>query len=118
MSTNLGIEPKNNDSWMNLPRFILCLFFFLSTSAYATGYEEGKKAYLGKNYEQALKILKPLAEEGNSQAQITLGLMYDYGQGVDKDPSESLKWYIKNQEIECEILETSVVGAIWLLQRS
>ncbi len=93
MSTNLGIEPKNNDSWMNLPRFILCLFFFLSTLAYATGYEEGKKAYLGKNYEQALKILKPLAEEGNSQAQITLGLMYDYGQGVDKDPSESLKWY-------------------------
>ena len=56
-------------------------------------YEEGKQAYLSQDYERALEILKPLAENGNSQAQITLGLMYDYGQGVKKDPAESIKWY-------------------------
>lgn len=32
--------------------------------------------------------------------------------------ADSFSWYIKNQERECEILETDVVGAIWLLQRN
>ena len=61
--------------------------------AYAATYEEGKQAYLEKDYERALEILKPLAEQGNSQAQITMGLMYDYGHGVPKDAAESIRWY-------------------------
>lgn len=72
------------------------LFFILilcSTSIFAASYEEGKQAYLNKNYALALEILKPLAEQGDSQAQITMGLMYDYGHGVEKSPSESIKWY-------------------------
>jgi TPR repeat protein len=76
-----------------MSHILFCLFFLFSTSIYAASYEEGKQAYLNKDYESALKILKPLAEEGNSQAQITLGLMYDYGHGVEKDQAESIKWY-------------------------
>lgn len=78
---------------MNMPYILFCLILTFSTPLYATSYEEGKQAYLSKDYELALKILKPLAEEGNSQAQITMGLMYDYGHGVKKDPAESIKWY-------------------------
>jgi len=69
------------------------LFFLCSTPLFAASYEEGKQAYLKKNYALALEILKPLAEEGDSQAQITMGLMYDYGHGVEKSPAESIKWY-------------------------
>jgi TPR repeat protein len=93
MKTNLGHVPKDYFSLMNMSRILFSLFFLLSTSVFAASYEEGKKAYLNKDYELALKILRPLAEEGHSQAQITLGLMYDYGQGVEKSPSESMKWY-------------------------
>jgi TPR repeat protein len=93
MTTNLGQYPKEQFSWMDMHRILFCLFFLFSTSIQAASYEEGKQAYLSQNYELALEILKPLALEGNSQAQITLGLMYDYGQGVEKDPSESIKWY-------------------------
>lgn len=70
--------------------FFLILF---SSSIFAASYQEGKEAYLNKDYARALEILKPLAEQGNSQAQITIGLMYDYGHGVKKDPAESIKWY-------------------------
>jgi len=81
-----------NYSWMNMSSLIFCLLFF-SSSVYAATYDEGKQAYLNQDYQRALEILKPLAEQGNSQAQITLGLMYDYGHGVEKDSAESIKWY-------------------------
>ena len=72
---------------------LLLSFVLLQVNAYANSFEEGKQAYLKKDYVTALKILKPLAENGNAKAQITMGLMYDYGHGVDKDPAESIKWY-------------------------
>lgn len=74
---------------------IASLVVIISTGAYAQGFADGKAAYEAKDYQTALKILKPLAEQGDSQAQVTLGVMYDYGQGVDRDPEEAMKWYIK-----------------------
>ena len=72
----------------------LAVLFALSVNpASAATYEEGKQAYLGKDYAAALAILKPLAENGDSRAQILLGLMYDYGHGVPETPAESFKWY-------------------------
>ncbi|MEO1925582.1 MAG: SPOR domain-containing protein [Gammaproteobacteria bacterium] len=102
MNTDLGQVPKIivqgriigiNMGMNNMFRILFSLLLLFSTSAYAGTYEEGKQAYLSQDYQRALEILKPLAENGNSQAQITLGLMYDYGQGVDKDPTESINWY-------------------------
>ena len=81
----------------SLKRILSSLFIFILVILFQTvnaaTYEEGKQAYLHKDYKRALEILKPLAEQGNSQAQITMGLMYDYGHGVKKDPAESIKWY-------------------------
>ena len=93
MTIIMGKHNSTIYSWKNISRIFLSLLFLLSSSAFAASYEEGKQAYLNKDYETALKILKPLAEDGDSQAQITMGLMYDYGHGVDKNPAESIKWY-------------------------
>lgn len=71
---------------------LLLLTGFLQL-VHAETFEEGKDAYLNKDYARALEILKPLAEQGNSQAQITMGLMHDYGHGVPRDPTQSIKWY-------------------------
>lgn len=78
-------------------RFLLiaCFLVFIPFTLHATDFEKGRAAYQAKDYEKAFEILKPLAEEGNSQAQVTLGIMYDYGHGVKRDPGEALKWYIK-----------------------
>ena len=98
MSTNLKYNYKGKDSWMNKHAVLFFLFFLCSTTVFAVSYEEGKQAYLKKNYALALEILKPLAEQGDSQAQITMGLMYDYGHGVEKNPAESIKWYLMAAE--------------------
>ncbi|MGB1800273.1 MAG: SPOR domain-containing protein [Gammaproteobacteria bacterium] len=98
MNKNLGWFPKIKHSWMNISKYFFILLFFVTSSSFAATYEEGKKAYLAQDYELALEILKPLAENGNAQAQITLGLMYDYGHGVEKSASESIKWYLMAAE--------------------
>ena len=65
---------------------------------YAQNYQDGKAAYLAKDYDKALSILKPLADQGNGDAQVTLGLMYDYGHGVERDPARAIDWYTQAAE--------------------
>lgn len=45
------------------------------------------------NFEAALKEWRPLAEQGNIEAQFNLGIMYEKGNGVSKDLKEALQWY-------------------------
>jgi TPR repeat protein len=75
---------------------------------HAQDFEDGKAAYEAKDYKKALEILLPLAEQGNSQAQVTLGIMYDYGQGVEKDPAEAMKWYVKAAEQGIPVVQHDV----------
>jgi TPR repeat protein len=50
------------------------------------------------DYATELKLLRPLAEEGNRRAQTSLGLMYAYGKGVPKDYKNAVAWYGKAAE--------------------
>ena len=42
--------------------------------------------------------LKKAAEQGDAQAQCNLGICYDLGKGVEKNPTEAVKWYRKAAE--------------------
>ncbi|RIB24755.1 kinase-like domain-containing protein [Gigaspora rosea] len=42
---------------------------------------------------EALNLFKSSASQGNSNAQYKLGMIYAYGQGVNKSYTEALKWY-------------------------
>lgn len=86
----------------------LVLFTLYPLQVWSQTFEEGRAAYQEKDYEKALAILKPLAEQGDSQAQVTLGIMYDYGQGVDKDPQEAMKWYLKAAEQGVPVVQHDV----------
>jgi hypothetical protein len=50
-------------------------------------------AYDRRDYATALRLLRPLAEDGNAAAQLDLGIMYSDGLGVPKNPVEGVKWY-------------------------
>ncbi|MGO9587567.1 MAG: tetratricopeptide repeat protein [Limisphaerales bacterium] len=39
--------------------------------------------------------LQTAAKQGNDQAMVRLGLIYDVGQGVPQDLNEAVKWYRK-----------------------
>lgn len=76
---------------------VLALWLALAGSSpvLAQGYSEAKQAYLAKEYDKALEILEPLATDGDSDAQVLLGLMYDYGHGVEADPQTAIDWYTR-----------------------
>ena len=88
--------------------FIIVLLLIIPVSVPAQNLEEGQAAYQAQDYQKALQILKPLAEQGNSQAQAMLGLMYDNGHGVNKDPTEALKWYLKAAEQGIPVVQHDV----------
>ncbi len=78
--------------------FLISCQIFLSAALHAQSYEEGRSAYINGDYSTAMNILSPMAEAGDAEAQKMLGIMYDYGQGVDEDPNTALQWYIRSAE--------------------
>ena len=58
-----------------------------------SSYQKGFGAYDRGDYDTALKEWRPLAEQGLSQAQYNLGLMYAEGEGVAQDYQEAVRWY-------------------------
>ena len=54
---------------------------------------DGIEAYLNEDYATALKLLRPLAEQGYASAQHNLGVMYANGEGVIQNYKEAVKWY-------------------------
>ena len=50
------------------------------------------------DYVTALRLYRPLAQQGNDSAQFNLGRMYANGQGVTQDYAEAVSWYRKAAE--------------------
>lgn len=42
--------------------------------------------------------MKALAESGDAKAQCYLGMMYDVGNGVERNPAQAAEWYRKAAE--------------------
>jgi TPR repeat protein len=60
--------------------------------------EDAKSALQRSDYAAALQILRPLADQGNANAQFNLGVIYDRGQGVPQDYAQAVAWYRKAAE--------------------
>jgi TonB family protein len=73
--------------------FLGVLAFAICGRAVADDMEDGQAAYLRGDYESALRLWRPLAEQGNARAQNNLGVMYENGKGIPEDVAEAIKWY-------------------------
>ncbi len=73
---------------------LLTVLFFVFSTGIASGqtYREALDAYEKGDYKTAVDKLKPLAEQGDKNAQFILGGMYNEGLGVAKDYKEGFKW--------------------------
>ena len=56
-------------------------------------FQKGLSAYDKGDYATALRVFKPLAEQGDAGAQSLLGTMYEFGEGVPENIKTALKWY-------------------------
>jgi len=73
--------------------FCALTLLLVSVSPARADLEAGKRALEHQDYAAALKELKPLAEQGNAEAQALLGEMYSLGRGVPLDVNQAQKWY-------------------------
>ncbi|MBV0934123.1 tetratricopeptide repeat protein [Marinobacterium weihaiense] len=53
------------------------------------------RALKNKEYTVEFNRLKPLAEQGDGEAQNRIGEMYEFGYGVERDSDAALQWYRK-----------------------
>ena len=70
----------------------LVLALGLSGPVVAGPFEDASTAYNRGDYATTLRIVRPLADQGNAFAQSGLGTMYANGEGVPQDYAEAARW--------------------------
>ncbi len=58
-----------------------------------TDFEVGFEAWGRGDYDRAVREFRLLAEQGQAQAQVNLGIIYSQGRGVPKDFVQVYRWY-------------------------
>ena len=61
--------------------------------AQAGPWEDGMVAYNRGDYLPAIRLIRPLAEQGNPTAQNQIGVMYRKGEGVARSPARAFMWF-------------------------
>lgn len=60
--------------------------------------QQGRRAWSGGDFGRAHSLWYPLAAAGNWEAQLFLALMYERGEGVERDPEQAFGWYLRAAE--------------------
>ena len=77
-----------------MPRIALLagLFLMMAVAPARADYDDAIKYYEHGDYAGALRELRPLAQQGNLDAQAKLGEMYLQGTGVKQDYTTAMRW--------------------------
>ncbi len=77
---------------MKASRLIFTLLFASSVAVVQLAAQQTKAD------QRPLKEVRAKAEAGDAQSEVELGVRYDDGEGVAKDPAEAVKWFRKAAE--------------------
>src|SRR5512135_1758274 len=64
-----------------------------ATPVMAGPLEDANAAIKRRDYATALRFIRPLAEQGDANAQYNLGVFYDNGLGVPQDKVRAYMWF-------------------------
>ncbi|MGX2951472.1 SEL1-like repeat protein [Ursidibacter sp. B-7004-1] len=79
-----------------------------------TAYHFGRtEDYLEKDYAKALYWYQKVAEQNQPIALYQLGIMHEFGRGVEKDGKGAFKWYLKSAELGGRDAQTRVAFAYY-----
>ena len=80
---------------LRLKHAIAAIILALSVSAPVTAgpLEDADAAIKRRDYTTALRLIRPLAEQGDASAQYNLGVFYDNGLGVPQDLVRAYMWF-------------------------
>jgi TPR repeat protein len=71
----------------------LVVTIVMASGAVAGPLDDASLAYDRGDYATALKLWKPLAEQGVAEAEDGMGVMYAGGRGVPQDKTETIRWW-------------------------
>lgn len=65
-----------------------------------------------EDYSNAFRLLKPLADQGDAEAQCLIANMYHLGLGLERDVLEAVKWYKKSAHQGYSIASNNLAGIL------
>ena len=83
---------------MRLLKLLLILYVCAAGPAAAGPFEDAKAAFDKGDYATAMRLWRPLADQGLASAQRALAFMYAEGRGVPQDYAMAVAWYRKAAE--------------------
>lgn len=89
---------------------LLCIPFV--TPVFGGQYGDAVDAYARGDYKTAYPLFKVLADQGNAEAQNSLGVMYENGLGIPQDYAEAIRWY-RNAADQGYALAQNNLGAMY-----
>jgi uncharacterized protein len=98
LSKRAETETKRMSQALKATLVVLSLLCGAAGSVVAEPFNEGLKAFEGGNYPTAMRLLRPLAAEGDAKAQYNVGVMYEEGLGVSIDYTEAVGWLLQAAE--------------------
>jgi TPR repeat protein len=76
----------------------LALSLWAAGATLADDAADGEAAYRKGDYQTAVKLLMPLAQQGNYLAELWVGVMYLSGHGLPQDKVQAAKWFRASAE--------------------
>jgi len=92
--------------------FLLVFLGGLFWGCASTNYQKGIRHYKPGDAAEAVRALKPLAEQGHAEAQFNLGSLYYQGLGVHQDYREAVQWIYKAAE-QGHVFAQTTLGSLY-----
>lgn len=73
---------------------------------------EGLAAFEAQDYTQAFRLLKPVADQGDAEAQCLIANLYHLGLGIDRDILEAVQWYQRSAKQGYGVASNNLGGII------
>ena len=80
---------------LTLKHVVVAIILILGFAAPAAAgpLEDADAAFKRRDYATAVRLIRPLAEQGDANAQYNLGVLYDNGLGVPQDKVRAYMWF-------------------------
>ena len=102
----------------------------LAAPVAAGPFEDAAAAYGRGDYATSLRLIRPLADQGDANAQFNLGVRYDNGEGVPRNYVNAYMWFnlaaaqgyqdaeknrdlVKQRMTPAQIIEAQELARVW-----
>ncbi len=112
---------------MRVSHVAIVLALATPAAALAGAAEDGLAAYKAGDYANAIRVERPLADQGSAAAQYVMGLANFEGHGVTKSDDEAVRWWRKSADqgyadsefrLAIMIRQRDPAGAVALLRKA